>query len=57
MAQPKEKIPSDIKTRIPQKKTPSGIFDNLRSLPHPIMHKRLDLVGMCDPYPLTQVGP
>ena len=27
------------------------------SLPHPIMHKRLDLVGMRDPYQLTQVGP
>ncbi len=36
MTDPKEKTKSGVPTRIPQKKTSSGMFDNLRPLPHPI---------------------
>ena len=36
MTDPKEKTKSGVPTRTPQKKTSSGMFDNLRPLPHPI---------------------
>ncbi len=36
MALPKAKDEKSIKTRTPQKKTQGSIFDNLRSLPHPV---------------------
>jgi hypothetical protein len=36
MTDPKEKIKPGVPTRTPQKKTSSGMFDNLRPLPHPI---------------------
>lgn len=36
MTNPKEKTKSGVPTRTPQKKTSSGMFDNLRPLPHPI---------------------
>lgn len=36
MTDPKEKSRSGVPTRTPQKKTSSGMFDNLRPLPHPI---------------------
>lgn len=36
MTNPKEKAKPVVPTRTPQKKTSSGIFDNLRPLPHPI---------------------
>jgi hypothetical protein len=36
MTNPKEKNKPGVPTRTPQKKTNSGMFDNLRPLPHPI---------------------
>ena len=36
MTDPKEKTKPGVPTRTPQKKTSSGMFDNLRPLPHPI---------------------
>src|SRR5215208_3981506 len=36
MTNPKEKMKQGVPTRTPQKKTNSGMFDNLRPLPHPI---------------------
>jgi hypothetical protein len=36
MTDPKEKFKPGVPTRTPQKKTSSGMFDNLRPLPHPI---------------------
>src|SRR4051794_14450892 len=36
MTDPKEKSKPGVPTRTPQKKTSSGMFDNLRPLPHPI---------------------
>jgi hypothetical protein len=36
MTNPKEKNRPGVPTRTPQKKTNSGMFDNLRPLPHPI---------------------
>ncbi len=36
MTDPKEKSKLGVPTRTPQKKTSSGMFDNLRPLPHPI---------------------
>jgi hypothetical protein len=36
MTNPKEKTKAGVPTRTPQKKTSTGIFDNLRPLPHPI---------------------
>jgi hypothetical protein len=36
MTEPKEKTKLGVPTRTPQKKTSSGMFDNLRPLPHPI---------------------
>jgi hypothetical protein len=36
MTDPKEKTKPAVPTRTPQKKTSSGMFDNLRPLPHPI---------------------
>src|SRR5437588_1679159 len=35
MTDPKEKTKPGVPTRTPQKKTSSGMFDNLRPLPHP----------------------
>src|SRR5215204_1897271 len=36
MTNPKEKAKPVVPTRTPQKKTVSGMFDNLRPLPHPV---------------------
>src|SRR5215213_3754295 len=49
MIDPKEKTKSGVPTRTPQKKTSSGMFDNLRPLPHPIE----EILGLTS----SQVGP
>lgn len=36
MTEPKEKSKPGVPTRTSQKKTSSGMFDNLRPLPHPL---------------------
>lgn len=47
----KQKTERQIKTRQPQKKTDSGIFANLRNLPHPVE----EILGIRSPLPLIQV--
>ena len=50
MTNPKEKTKPGVPTRTPQKKTSSGMFDNLRPLPHPIE----EILGLVDSF---QPGP
>jgi hypothetical protein len=45
MTDPKEKSKPGVPTRTPQKKTSSGMFDNLRPLPHPIE----EILGFANP--------
>ncbi len=45
MTNPKEKTKPEVPTRTPQKKTSSGMFDNLRPLPHPIE----EILGLTNP--------
>jgi hypothetical protein len=60
MTDPKEKTKPGVPTRTPQKKTSSGMFDNLRPLPHPI-EEILGLSNLSQPDPtqpnLTQPDP
>jgi hypothetical protein len=55
MTDPKEKSKPGVPTRTPQKKTSSGMFDNLRPLPHPI-EEILGLTNSVHPNP-TQPNP
>ena len=52
----KTKTPSKKKAKIPgrdpQKRTPSGIFDNLRKLPHPVE----EILGLTSAAQLQQTG-
>lgn len=50
MTDPKEKSKPGVPTRTPQKKTSSGMFDNLRPLPHPI-EEILGLANSSQPNP------
>jgi hypothetical protein len=50
MTDPKEKSKPGVPTRTPQKKTNSGMFDNLRPLPHPI-EEILGLTNSAQPNP------
>jgi hypothetical protein len=50
MIDPKEKSKPGVPTRTPQKKTSSGMFDNLRPLPHPI-EEILGLANSSHPNP------
>jgi hypothetical protein len=50
MTDPKEKSKPGVPTRTPQKKTSSGMFDNLRPLPHPI-EEILGLANSSQPVP------
>jgi hypothetical protein len=50
MTDPKEKSKPGVPTRTPQKKTSSGMFDNLRPLPHPI-EEILGLANSSQPIP------
>jgi hypothetical protein len=50
MTDPKEKGKPGVPTRTPQKKTSSGMFDNLRPLPHPI-EEILGLTNSAQPGP------
>src|SRR5919112_2348141 len=60
MTDPKEKNKPGVPTRTPQKKTSSGMFDNLRPLPHPI-EEILGLANSAQPSPTqpntTQLNP
>ena len=55
MTDPKEKTKPGVPTRTPQKKTSSGMFDNLRPLPHPI-EEILGLSNSSHPNP-SQLDP
>ena len=50
MTNPKEKMKQGVPTRTPQKKTNSGMFDNLRPLPHPI-EEILGIANSTQPIP------
>lgn len=53
MTNPKEKTKPGVPTRTPQKKTSSGIFDNLRPLPHPIE----EILGLTSEHQQNQTQP
>ena len=53
MTNPKEKSKPSVPTRTPQKKTGSGMFDNLRPLPHPIE----EILGLTSQSQNTQTRP
>jgi hypothetical protein len=55
MVKPKEKGKNKIPVREPQKRTPSGIFDNLRRLPHPV-EEILGLSPVVGTHNAEQVG-
>ena len=56
MTNPKEKSKPEVPTRTPQKKTSSGMFDNLRPLPHPI-EEILGFSNQTQPNPTQPIIP